>query len=70
MVSCCTCTIYQDVEDALLLSADQCLLRAGFTADQLFAQGVTYTYDDVIFHPGYIDFGAHEVSFLSVLVLR
>ena len=24
--------------------------------------GVCYTYDDVIFHPGHIDFGAPEVS--------
>ena len=26
----------------------------------LFGQGVCYTYDDVIMHPGHIDFGAHE----------
>jgi IMP dehydrogenase len=25
-------------------------------------QGVCYTYDDVIFHPGHIFFGAHEVD--------
>lgn len=24
-------------------------------------QGICYTYDDVIFHPGHIFFGAHEV---------
>ena len=34
----------------------------GFTARQLFGQGTSYTYDDVILHPGPIDFGAHEVS--------
>jgi IMP dehydrogenase len=33
----------------------------GFAASQLFSQGVCYTYDDVIFHPGHIYFGAHEV---------
>jgi hypothetical protein len=40
-----------------------CLLRAatGYTASQLFGQGVSYTYDDVIMHPGHISFGAHEV---------
>lgn len=31
------------------------------TAQQMFNQGVSYTYDDVIMHPGHIDFGAHEV---------
>lgn len=34
---------------------------AGYTASQLFGQGVSYTYDDVIMHPGHISFGAHEV---------
>lgn len=34
----------------------------GFTAKQLFNQGVSYTYDDVILHPGHIYFGAHEVD--------
>jgi hypothetical protein len=34
---------------------------AGSNAAQLFGQGVSYTYDDVIFHPGHIDFGAQEV---------
>lgn len=33
----------------------------GFAAKQLFSQGVCYTYDDCIFHPGHINFGAHEV---------
>jgi hypothetical protein len=34
---------------------------AGYSATQLFGQGVSYTYDDVIMHPGHICFGAHEV---------
>lgn len=34
----------------------------GYTASQLFGQGVSYTYDDVIMHPGHISFGAHEVD--------
>ena len=36
-------------------------LCAGWTARKVFSQGVTYTYDDVILHPGFIDFGADEV---------
>lgn len=39
----------------------QPLPSAGFAAAQMFTQGICYTYDDVIFHPGHIDFGAHEV---------
>ena len=38
---------------------------AGYTAAQLFGQGTTYTYDDVIFLPGHINFGAHEASMLA-----
>ncbi|KAL4854420.1 Inosine-5'-monophosphate dehydrogenase [Chlorella vulgaris] len=34
----------------------------GFTGPELFGQGVSYTYDDVIFLPGHINFGAHEAS--------
>lgn len=34
---------------------------AGMEAKQLFAAGTSYTYDDVIFHPGYIDFAADQV---------
>eukprot|EP00879_Flechtneria_rotunda_P023359 GHRR01024709.1.p1 GENE.GHRR01024709.1~~GHRR01024709.1.p1 ORF type:complete len:172 (+),score=66.25 GHRR01024709.1:224-739(+) len=37
----------------------------GYTAAQLFGQGVSYTYDDVILHPGYINFAAHEVELAS-----
>ena len=39
----------------------------GYTAAQLFGQGTTYTYDDVIVLPGHINFGAHEAS-LSLLL--
>mmetsp|Transcript_12214 Transcript_12214/g.26283 ORF Transcript_12214/g.26283 Transcript_12214/m.26283 type:complete len:502 (-) Transcript_12214:787-2292(-) len=34
----------------------------GYSAKQMFGSGVCYTYDDVIFHPGHIYFGAHEVD--------
>ncbi|WIA19147.1 hypothetical protein OEZ85_003795 [Tetradesmus obliquus] len=37
----------------------------GYSATQLFGQGVSYTYDDVIMHPGHICFGAHEVDLTS-----
>lgn len=31
----------------------------------MFGQGVSYTYDDVIFLPGHINFGAHQVDLTS-----
>ncbi|GAB4823609.1 hypothetical protein N2152v2_010655 [Parachlorella kessleri] len=37
----------------------------GFPASKLFGQGVSYTYDDVIFLPGHINFAAHEVDLSS-----
>ncbi|KAG2423300.1 hypothetical protein HXX76_015449 [Chlamydomonas incerta] len=37
----------------------------GFSSSQLFNQGVCYTYDDVIFHPGHINFAANEVDLTS-----
>ncbi|PNW72985.1 hypothetical protein CHLRE_14g614300v5 [Chlamydomonas reinhardtii] len=37
----------------------------GFASSQLFNQGVCYTYDDVIFHPGHIFFAANEVDLTS-----
>lgn len=37
-------------------------VTAGFSASRMFNQGVSYTYDDVIMHPGHINFGANEVS--------
>ncbi|BDA44055.1 Inosine-5'-monophosphate dehydrogenase 2 [Coccomyxa sp. Obi] len=42
----------------------------GYTAAQLFGQGSTYTYDDVIFLPGHIDFGAHEVDLTTNLTKK
>ncbi|XP_072985321.1 inosine-5'-monophosphate dehydrogenase 2-like [Typha latifolia] len=41
----------------------------GFSASRLFSQGVSYTYDDVIFLPGFIDFPADVVD-LSTLLSR
>lgn len=38
--------------------------HAGFAAGELFGKGYSYTYDDVILHPGHIYFGAHEVRAL------
>jgi hypothetical protein len=35
--------------------------KTGATAAHIFGQGTTYTYDDIIFLPGFIGFGAHEV---------
>ncbi|XP_034679112.1 inosine-5'-monophosphate dehydrogenase-like [Vitis riparia] len=37
-------------------------IEDGFPAVKLFNQGYSYTYDDVIFHPGYIDFPADAVQ--------
>ncbi|CAI5474084.1 unnamed protein product [Closterium sp. Yama58-4] len=34
----------------------------GFTAQQIFNQGVAYTYDDCIFHPRHISFAASDVD--------
>lgn len=41
-------------------------LFPGLSAARLFGQGITYTYDDVIFHPGHIHFAAHEVPVQSL----
>lgn len=41
----------------------------GFAASRLFSQGVSYTYDDVICLPGYIDFPADAVD-LSTRLFR
>ena len=43
--------------------------HAGYPASKLFNQGTSYTYDDVIFMPGHIYFGAHEVD-LTTKVTR
>ena len=42
----------------------------GFTAEKLFNQGFSYTYDDVIFLPHYIDFAAEAVDLSSRLSRR
>ena len=44
-----------------VMSGHGCGMHAGFPASKLFGQGVSYTYDDVIFLPGHINFAAHEV---------
>ncbi|RWV94513.1 hypothetical protein BHE74_00004589 [Ensete ventricosum] len=45
-------------------------LEDGFPAAQLFGQGVSYTYDDVILLPGYIDFPADAVDLSTRLSRR
>jgi len=50
-----------------MMQRRDCFHTEGFTARRIFSQGVTYTYDDVIFHPGYIDFGADTVRILEVI---
>ncbi|KAK7243763.1 hypothetical protein RIF29_38574 [Crotalaria pallida] len=42
-------------------------IEDGFTAEKLFNQGFSYTYDDVIFLPHYIDFPAEAVDLSSNL---
>eukprot|EP00252_Welwitschia_mirabilis_P024447 TRINITY_DN7265_c0_g1_i1.p1 TRINITY_DN7265_c0_g1~~TRINITY_DN7265_c0_g1_i1.p1 ORF type:complete len:503 (+),score=70.75 TRINITY_DN7265_c0_g1_i1:263-1771(+) len=37
-------------------------LEDGYSATQLFSKGFSYTYDDLIFHPGYIDFPTDAVD--------
>jgi IMP dehydrogenase len=49
-------------------SAD--LADDGFAAPRLFSQGVSYTYDDVIFLPGYIGFPADAVDLSTRLSRR
>ncbi|QDZ20194.1 inosine-5'-monophosphate dehydrogenase [Chloropicon primus] len=39
----------------------------GFTGLTIFTKGYTYTYDDIIFHPGHIDFAAHDVNLKTQL---
>ncbi|RDX74422.1 Inosine-5'-monophosphate dehydrogenase, partial [Mucuna pruriens] len=45
-------------------------IEDGFTADKLFTQGFSYTYDDVIFLPHYIDFPADAVDLSTHLTRR
>jgi IMP dehydrogenase len=42
----------------------------GYSAPRLFSQGVSYTYDDVIFLPGFIDFAADAVDLSTRLSRR
>lgn len=46
------------------------LFEDGFSAAKLFAQGYSYTYDDVIFLPHYIDFATDAVSLSTRLSKR
>ncbi|XP_043717686.1 inosine-5'-monophosphate dehydrogenase 2-like [Telopea speciosissima] len=46
---------------------DGILLEDGFPADHLFNQGYSYTYDDVIFLPHYIDFPTDAVNLSTKL---
>ncbi|XP_051125275.1 inosine-5'-monophosphate dehydrogenase-like [Andrographis paniculata] len=46
------------------------ILEDGFPAARLFSQGYSYTYDDVIFLPGYIDFPTDAVSLSTKLSRR
>ncbi|KAG5025654.1 Inosine-5'-monophosphate dehydrogenase [Glycine max] len=45
-------------------------IEDGFTAEKLFTQGFSYTYDDVIFLPHYIDFAADVVDLSTRLTRR
>jgi len=45
-------------------------IEDGFTAEKLFTQGFSYTYDDVIFLPHYIDFAADAVDLSTRLTRR
>ncbi|KAK7319488.1 hypothetical protein RJT34_04209 [Clitoria ternatea] len=45
-------------------------IEDGFTAEKLFNQGFSYTYDDVIFLPHYIDFPADAVNLSTNLTRR
>ncbi|TKY49445.1 Inosine-5'-monophosphate dehydrogenase [Spatholobus suberectus] len=45
-------------------------IEDGFTAEKLFSQGFSYTYDDVIFLPHYIDFPADAVDLSTRLTRR
>ena len=47
---------------AQFAEAEGTVAGVGLTAARLFSQGTTFTYDDIIFHPGHIDFAANQVS--------
>ncbi|KAB2601828.1 inosine-5'-monophosphate dehydrogenase 2-like [Pyrus ussuriensis x Pyrus communis] len=46
------------------------IFEDGFSSDRLFKQGYSYTYDDVIFLPHYIDFPTYSVHLASNLSRR
>eukprot|EP00899_Mesostigma_viride_P007404 jgi/Mesvir1/16665/Mv15068-RA.1 len=39
----------------------------GFTANKIFNMGYSFTYDDIIFHPGHINFPTDKVDFTTKL---
>ena len=45
-----------------LANGDYGVMSDGFSAAALFKQGFSYTYDDLIFHPGFINFAVDEVD--------
>lgn len=53
-----------------MASSSTDLADDGFAAPRLFSQGVSYTYDDVIFLPGYIGFPADAVDLSTRLSRR
>lgn len=42
----------------------------GFRASKVMSQGFSHTYDDLIFHPGFIDFGVEAVELSTRLTKR
>lgn len=43
------------------------VMSEGFSAGALFKQGFSYTYDDLIFHPGFINFAVDDVDLSTKL---
>ncbi|KAG0585788.1 hypothetical protein KC19_2G039100 [Ceratodon purpureus] len=48
-------------------NGDYGVMSDGFSAGALFKQGFSYTYDDLIFHPGYINFAVDDVDLTTSL---
>ncbi|XP_024394252.1 uncharacterized protein [Physcomitrium patens] len=48
-------------------NGDYSFVSDGFSAGSLFKQGFSYTYDDLIFHPGYINFAVDDVDLSTSL---
>jgi IMP dehydrogenase len=48
-------------------NGDYGVMSDGFSAAALFKQGFSYTYDDLIFHPGYINFAVDDVDLATSL---